>query len=269
MPWPWLLIAFAIFLIGLSKSGLGAGLGLIVVPMVAIGLANTPLGSQAALGLLLPLLIAGDIFSIVQHRKSFNYALIRKLVLPTILGILAGSAVLWIIHAQDQRLVEILIRLEIGLESIFLVTLTWWRNFRGIQQKLLPEPSRSWITGLFTGVSTTLAHAAGPIVANYLLPLKPDRRSFVGTTAVFFFFANSTKLLPYALAGQFNHVDLTLVLILLPLVALGALCGLWIVKRITDQSFFRFVYLAVFFIGIYLVAESGFRLHQFFTSPMT
>jgi uncharacterized protein len=254
----WILICFAIFLIGVTKSGLGAGLGLIVVPMVAIGLAYTPLGSDAALGLLLPLLICGDVISISQYRKELDFTLVRRLLLPTALGIIVGSALLeWIHTRQNQELVEKLIRLEIGLESILLVSLYWWRQSRGEQLKLMPEPARSWITGLFTGVSTTLAHAAGPIIAAYLLPLKLDRKVFVGTTATFFCIVNIAKLPAYWASGMFSEIDYVLTAMLVPLVFIGALVGRWLIKRLTNQNYFKIAYALVFAVGWYLVIESA------------
>ncbi len=257
----WLLVCFAIFLIGVTKSGLGAGMGLIVVPLTTIGLAGTALGSDAALGLPLPLLICGDLTSISQYRKFFDVELIRKLLPPSLIGIAVGSALLWYIHrAGDAKLIEALIRLEIGCESILLVCLFWWREIRGRQQRLTPEPARSWLTGLFTGISTTLAHAAGPIVAGYLLPLRLDRRVFVGTTAVFFFICNATKLPTYYFAGQFAKIDLLLTAKLVPLVFAGALVGRWIVRRLTDQSYFRIIYVLVFLLGWYLLIESSLEL---------
>jgi len=258
---PWIIICTAIFFIGLSKSGLGAGLGLIVVPIVAVTLDYTPLGSKAALGLLLPLLILGDVISLTQYRKIFDFSKVRSLVIPTAVGVGIGSLLLYSIHnTGNDKLIAALLRLEIGLESIFLVSLHWWRQYKGMQQSLMPEPRRSWITGIFIGVSTTLAHAAGPIMTAFLLPLKLERRVFVGTVAVFFFFVNSSKLPAYYLAGQFDSVPYALVLKLAPLVVLGALCGFWLIKRLTDQSFFRFVYIAVFVIGVYLVGESVWML---------
>ena len=253
---PWLIICLAVFLIGLTKSGLGAGMGLIVVPMVAIALGYTPMGTQAALGLLLPLLILGDITALTQYRKIFDFSKVKPLVLPTFLGICVGSLLLFAIHKQGAGLVAALMRLEIGLESIFLVSLHWWRQYKGMQHKLIREPQRSWITGSFIGVSTTLAHAAGPIMAAYLLPLKLDRRVFVGTTAVFFFLANTSKLPAYYVAGQFSNVDWKTAGMLAPLVFAGAGFGFWLIKKLTDQSFFRFVYIAVFVMGWYLVVES-------------
>jgi uncharacterized protein len=261
MSWAWLLICFSVFLIGLTKSGLGAGLGLIVVPLTAIGLGYTELGSPAALGLLLPLLIVGDVVSVGQYRREFDLKRVRRLLLPTAIGIVLGSGLLWWVHRlEDQQLVATLIRLEIGIESIFLVSLYWWREYRGAQHKLMPEPMRGWVTGLFTGVSTTLAHAAGPIVASYLLPLKLDRRVFVGTTAFFFFLANSSKLPTYFAAGMFSQIQPTLVLKLVPLVLIGAAAGRMVVKRLTDQSFFRIIYILVFLVGWYLLIESVYRL---------
>jgi uncharacterized protein len=254
---PWIIICIAVFFIGLSKSGLGAGLGLIVVPIVAVALDYTPLTSKAALGLLLPLLILGDILSLAQYRKIFDFSKVRRLVVPTAVGVSIGSLLLYSIHnTGNDKLIAALLRLEIGLESVFLVSLHWWRQYKGIQQRLMPEPQRSWITGTFIGISTTLAHAAGPIMTAYLLPLQLERRVFVGTVAVFFFFVNTSKLPAYYLAGQFNDVPYLLVLQLCPLVVLGAICGFQLIKRLTDQSFFRFVYIAVFTIGIYLIGES-------------
>ncbi len=253
---PWLVICLAVFLIGLTKSGLGAGMGLIVVPMTAIALSYTPMGAPAALGLLLPLLILGDLIAVAQYRKIFDFSKVRLLLLPTAIGIGVGSFLLFLIHKQSVDLVAALMRLEIGLESIFLVSLHWWRTYKGVQQKLLPEPTRSWITGSFIGVSTTLAHAAGPIMAAYMLPLKLDRRVFVGTTAVFFFLANSAKLPFYYWVGQFDSVNWSQAAMLAPLVFVGAGCGFLLIKKLTDQSFFRFVYIAVFAMGVYLVIDS-------------
>ncbi|MFT3789022.1 MAG: sulfite exporter TauE/SafE family protein [Tepidisphaeraceae bacterium] len=253
---PWLLICFAIFLIGLTKSGLGAGMGLIVVPLTALGLGHTSRGSEAALGLLLPLLIAGDLMSVWQYRRVFSFQLVKPLMLPTAIGIGLGSGLLYLIHQQNAQLIGTLMRLEIGLESVVLVGLSWWREFRGLQHKLLPEPLRSWLSGLFTGVSTTLAHAAGPVVAMYLLPLKPQRQVFVGSAAVFFFLANTAKLPTYILAGQFAKAEPSFIVKFLPLVVAGALVGFYLVRRMTDSGYLKLINVATFVIGVYLVIES-------------
>ena len=257
----WTVICLGVFLIGLTKSGLGAGLGLIVVPIVAIALGHTDRGSAAALGLLLPLLLTGDVISVCQYRRLFDFTLIRPLVVPAAIGIALGSVMLWAIHRpENERLIGTLVRLEIGVESVLLVGLHWWRSSRGDGARLMREPLRAWLSGTYTGISTTLAHAAGPVVALYLLPLKPDRRTFVGTTALFFAMANASKLPAYYFAGQFEHAELGFTVRFLPCLVAGAAVGFWLNKRLTDFSFLRFVYVATFAIGVYLTIDAGVTL---------
>ena len=68
----WSIVFLAVFLIGVTKSGFGSGVGLMIVPMTAIAMGYIPgRGSEAALGLLLPLLIAGDLIAVWQYRRLF------------------------------------------------------------------------------------------------------------------------------------------------------------------------------------------------------
>lgn len=266
-PW-WLLIVGSIFLIGLTKSGFGAGVGLIIVPLTMIACGNIAyLGEPAALGLLLPLLIAGDLIAVVQYRKLFIKRFLAMLGPGTIVGVALGSLLLWWLHNQEHRqLVAALLRIEIGLESIILVSLHWWRQWRGVQQKLMPEPARSTLTGAFAGASSTIAHAAGPIIAMYLLPLRLERRAFVGTTAIYFFLLNTAKLPAYFLSGQFDYVDFRVVAWGLPVVYLGALAGFFIIKRMNDRTFSRIVYVLTFLLGWYVLID-GARLLISYANP--
>jgi len=68
--WWWGVVWLSIFLIGVTKSGFGSGFGLMVVPLIAIALGHIPSrGSEAALGLLLPLMLAGDVIAVWQDRE--------------------------------------------------------------------------------------------------------------------------------------------------------------------------------------------------------
>jgi uncharacterized membrane protein YfcA len=320
----WAIVFLAVFLIGVTKSGFGSGVGLMIVPMTAIGLAHIPmraggvrLGAEAALGLLLPLLVVGDFIAISQYFRLFfpsnrspedddsfvpvssglrhnrqkaaapfspgnstvavaepdaavNVAdaelppylrarlVMRRLLPGTFLGVILGGALLAVLH-QSQNLVGALIRIEIGVESIILVGLHWWRIQRGVQQRLMTEPWRSHLTGGFAATSSTLAHAAGPIIAMYLLPLRLDRQLYVGTCAVYFFILNCCKLPAYYFSGQFAHAQLSFTLCFLPLVFAGAFFGKWLVKRLNDALFTKIVYVLTFLLGCYILFD-GLRL---------
>jgi uncharacterized protein len=270
MVW-WLIVFLAVLLIGVTKSGFGSGVGLMIVPMTAIAMGHIPgRGTEAALGLLLPLLITGDLIAVWQYSHLFfgrtpdidgnesqgfqARTVIRRMLPGTIVGVALGGLLLALLHS-NANLVGALIRIEIGCESILLVSIHWWRLYRGIQQRLMPEPWRSTLTGGFAAVSSTLAHAAGPIIAMYLLPLRLDRQLFVGTCAVYFFLLNTAKIPVYYASGQFAHASVLFTFRLLPLVIVGAVFGRWLNKRINDALFTKIVYIVTFALGCYILAD--------------
>ncbi|WP_428939000.1 sulfite exporter TauE/SafE family protein [Fontivita pretiosa] len=261
MQWVWWGLAWlAIFLIGVTKSGFGSGVGLMIVPMMAIAMGHIPSrGSEAALGLMLPLLIAGDLIAVWQYRRLFSLSIIKRLLPGTAAGVVIGGLMLWWFH-QFSTIVGALIRIEIGIESILLVVLHWWRQWRGVQEHLLPEPWRSHGTGAFAAVSSTLAHAAGPIIAMYLLPLRLDRALYVGTCAIYFFILNTAKLPAYVLCGQFTHASPLFAVQFLPLVLIGAVAGVWLNRRLSDKLFTRVVYVMTFMLGWYVLIDGVWRL---------
>lgn len=261
---PYLVVAFAVLLIGVTKSGFGAGTGLIIVPITALGMAQLPeYGEQAALGLLLPLLCVGDLIAVIQYRKLLDARLLKLLAWPTLVGVVVGAVLLWGIEyvgGRSRELAVALIRLEIGLECVILVGLHYYGQIKGLERRLMPEPRRSWLTGTYCGVSSTLAHAAGPIIGLYLIPLKLPREVFVGTCAAYFCALNTVKLPAYFAAGMFSKVPWMLAAILLPLVFAGAMVGRWMVKKVNDKVFGRVIYATTMGMGVYLICDSIRRL---------
>jgi len=258
----WSIALCAIFLIGVTKSGFGSGVGLMIVPMMAIAATNIrTLGAAAALGLLLPLLIAGDILAAYQYRNLFSFDIVRKLLPGTAVGLVIGGLLLWWFHNHSADVTVLLIRLEIGLESVALVALHWWRTARGTAD--VAYAPRAWhdhTVGGFSAVSSTLAHAAGPIITLYLLPQKLGRDRYVGTSAVYFFILNAAKLPVYWVGGQFRYASPLFALRFLPVVVAGALFGWWIKSRINDRLFSGIVYAVTFALGWYLLADAAVKL---------
>lgn len=256
----WLLVFLAVFLIGLTKSGFGAGVGLMIVPMTVVAMGHTAYTSAAALGLMLPLLVLGDGLAVWLHRRHVDAPTVRRLLVPgTLLGVVLGGLALRWFHGQQALLVP-LIKLEVGLESVVLVGLHWWRVSRGHAPRAAPTPARYALTGAAAGASSTLAHAAGPIIALFLLPRRLDRRVFVGTCAVYFGLLNAAKLPAYAGSHMFDRGTLLLSLYTAPLVVAGAAFGFWVNRRLNDELFGRVVYALTFLLGWYLVADAGAEL---------
>lgn len=126
----WVLVGFAVFLIGVTKSGFGAGVGLMIVPMTVIAMSHLQARAGAALGLMLPLLIVGDLIAVCQHRKLFNRDAVIRLLPGTLIGLIIGGGLLLAFDNQSPKKVTAFIEIEVGLESILLVSLHWWRTWR-------------------------------------------------------------------------------------------------------------------------------------------
>lgn len=256
----WAVIFLAIFLIGVAKSGFGSGVGLMIVPMTVMALGHTRHGSQAALGLMLPLLIAGDLIAVWQYRRLFSGTIVKKLLPGTFAGVVLGALLLWGFHrvgGTNDAVLRGLIKVEVALESIGLVALHWWRVWRGQALQVVPTPLRSTLTGAAAGVSSTLAHAAGPIIALYLLPQKLERQLFVGTCAIYFFILNTAKLPAYWGSSMFRREALWLSLYTLPLVIAGAVFGSWVNRKMNDAVFSKVVYVMTFLLGWWLLWDGG------------
>jgi len=261
----WSIVILAIFLIGLTKSGFGSGAGLMIAPMTTFAMAHIPrYGPDAALGLLLPLLMVGDFIALWQYRRLLSMKIVVRLLPGTISGVVLGTLLLRWFVSQQKEVTEALVNVTIGTESVFLVLLHFYRVWRarGELPVYVPRIAKSFSVGAFAGVSSTLAHGAGPIISLHLLPQRLERGMFVGTCALYFFLMNALKMPGYYGAGLFAKISMSLALSFMPLVIIGALSGYWVNRRINDRIFTNTVYVITFALGWYILAKGGLALRN-------
>jgi hypothetical protein len=100
--------------------------------------------------------------------------------------------------------------------------------------------------GFLGGFITMIGNAAGPIMSIYFLSMGFDKNKFIGTAAWFFLFVNLFKVPMHVFIWK--TIDLNILLFdlsLFPLILLGALTGVWIVKKIPEQPYKIFVIVSV------------------------
>lgn len=151
------MIAVADFLTGLSKGGLGGMVGASNTPMMVLIM---PL--DQAVGLLLPILMLGDIFAVAAHWRRWVTRLIWMLILGALIGVALGT---WVISNLSPLL------LRRGLGVLVLVFLLYRLFEKRILGSLTYQPRR-WhgaLAGSTAGFTSTLAHAGGPPITIYLL----------------------------------------------------------------------------------------------------
>jgi len=146
--------------------------------------------------------------------------------------------------------------LKLGIGSIALMFVLYQVVRSQLLQKVAekrPSPSIGIILGTTSGFTSTLAHVGGPPMVMYMLPQKLPRNLFVGTTAVFFFIVNLVKLIPYAWLGLLVVGNLTVTLLLLPVLFVGTRLGVWLNQRFSEVWFNRVVYLILLLVGVQLI----------------
>ena len=237
------LIAIPVVLLtGISKTGIPGLFGGMAVPMLSLVIA--PLQAAA---IMLPILCLIDLFGLRAFRGVYDRANMPILFIGLAIGIVAGTLVFGLVRQDVLRLLIGAIAVAFALNNLF-----GWAKRRAPTQA-------SWPWGIFwsalSGLTSFLAHAgAAPIMA-YLLPLRLDRRVYVGTMVWFFFASNYAKIIPYAYLGQLDTSNLLTALVLLPFVPLGVKLGVLIQGKINEQVFYQISYWSLLGIGIKLVYD--------------
>lgn len=109
-----------------------------------------------------------------------------------------------------------------------------------------------------SGVTSFIAHAGGPPVSAYVIPLRLPPLTFTATLAFFFFVINLSKWVPYAWLGLLDIRNMATSLVLLPLAPLGVWIGVRLARRIDPVLFYRILYIGMFLTGVKLLWD-GFR----------
>ncbi len=241
-PWFYAVAVPAVLLMGLSKSGFGSGFGALAVPLMALAV---PVPQAAAI--MLPLLAVMDAFGITALWRERDRALLRLLLPAGLLGTLIGTALFgWLSAAFVAGLVGAMTLLFLAIRRLFP------------PRRDAPPPSRwlGWLMGTASGFTSFVAHAGGPPIGFYVLPLKLAPVTFTATMAVFFTAINASKWLPYAWLGLFDATNLLTSAVLAPLAPLGVWLGVRIVRRVRQDLFYRLFELGMLLTGIKLVWDA-------------
>jgi uncharacterized protein len=249
-PLQWIFAALAAFLVGVSKSGI-AGLSIFSVALFA----HIFPSSKQATGIVLPLLIIGDVVAVLAYRRHTQWGYLWKLFPFTAAGVVLGYFALGAISDRHARSM-------IGAIIVSLAVLSYWRRFRALPAEGsggsgATTRRHSWIfaasVGVVAGFVTLIANAAGPLMGVYLVSMRLPKLEFVGTAAVFFMCLNLFKVPFMVSLGLITVHSVGLNLLLAPAVVSGIFAGRWLVARINQALFERLVLLLSAIAGILLL----------------
>ncbi|UUX34679.1 sulfite exporter TauE/SafE family protein [Fundicoccus culcitae] len=219
------LLALVALIVGFSKAGIQGA------TMPAVAILAVMFGGKASAGIMLPMLIVGDIAAVYQYGKAANFRDVLKLMPASVIGIILGA--LTGNYLDDQQFKFIM-----GIIVLICLALLVFRQF---QKQAVELPKRPWLTqlvGVTSGFSSMVGNAAGPIFNVYILAQNLNKNAMIGTTAWFFLIINLIKV-PFHvfLWGTITWDTLKYTLFAIPFIGIGALIGIWLIKRINENPY--------------------------------
>jgi hypothetical protein len=236
----------AVIFLGLSKGGF-VGLGVTAVPLLSL---VVPVPQAAAI--LVPILITQDAVSVWIYHRDFSAWNLAALIPGTVAG--AALATLTAAAISPEA-----VKLAVGLIALLFVasraTAPWL-------ERHLPKPGivSGVVWGTAAGFASTLANAGSPPYQIHMLPQRLPKMTFVGTTALYFAATNLLKVPSYFVLGQLTWTNLSIGLALVPLAAATNMLGVYLVRRISMEAFYRVAYVLILLIGLELVRSATMAL---------
>lgn len=227
--WGWAIAILGALLIGISKTGV-AGLG-----VFAVALFTLIFPARASTGIILPILIVGDIVAVISYRHDAVWLHLVRLLPWAGLGVIAGYFAL---EFLDPGQVGHLI----GGILLVITVLQYWRMRSAQEVERAGEAlaHNVWLAalvGVLAGFFTMVSNASGPIMIIYLLAMGLPKVEFMGTTAWFYFILNLVKVPFSANLGLITPQTLSFDLLMAPFAVIGGLLGYQILKRINQRLF--------------------------------
>lgn len=225
---PFLLAALGAFLLGIAKSGV-KGIAVFIVILFVFAF-----GAKASTGVLMPLLIGGDIFAIIYYKKHADWKYIFILIPWMILGVILGTYFGNLLDENTFRL---------GMAGLILLTtllLLYWERY---PLKQVPSHwSFAGSLGVLAGFTTMIGNLAGAVTNIYFLAMRLPKNVFIGTSAYVFFIINLFKVPFHVFVWETINLGSFLTsLSYFPFLFLGLFVGVKVVARINDKNYRKLI----------------------------
>ena len=241
-PTAFALAGLAALFIGISKAGFGGGLGMLTTPLCVLAF-----GAKDAIGILLPLLCAGDAFSLYHYWGKWEGKNLKYLLPGVFVGVLIG--VHFVGRFSPRQL-----NIAIGVLALSFVLFQTVKEavFRA-EGALVPNHWLGVPCGIGAGVASSFAHGAGPVISLFLVPQRMAKEVYVGTTILVFTWINWIKLPFFFRNDIINGPTLIESARLFLFVPLGVWVGVWLNRKISERQFLKFVYVSITLTALQLI----------------
>ena len=225
----WFVISISALSIGMSKTGV-QGIMLMIVPLMAMAF-----GAKESTGVILPMLCMADIIAVAYYKRIADWKVVAKLLPTAILGFFLAIGV-------DNMIPNGQFRQLMGWTLMLALVVMIWSEIFGKENRWMKKWWYAAIFGLLGGFTTMIGNAAGPVISVYLLSMRKEKMEYIGINAWFFLVVNLLKVPLQAFVwDNITWDSLQLNLVMLPVIGIGSLIGIRIVKLLPEKIFRRFI----------------------------
>lgn len=239
----WLVICLAVFILGMGKAGI-KGFSVIIVISIAF-----VFGEKYSTGVLLPMLVFADILAVIYYKRHVQWEYVFKLLPWMVVGVLVG---VWVGDYIPEEVFKNMMAVIIIICVVTMLFLETKKNPKVPTNKFF-----SAVMGFSAGFATMIGNLAGPISNIYFLAIRFPKNEFIGTAAMLFFIVNLFKVPFHIFVWKTVSVE-TLVLnsVLFPVILVGFILGVYVVKKISNINYRRFILVITAVGGIIMLLKS-------------
>ena len=217
-------------LLGISKAGIKGIAALIVTGLALV------YGAKNSTGIMMPLLICGDVFAVLHYKRHVKWHYIWKLipwmVLGVLLGVVGGNTI------SEKTFTYGMVIIIMGSTLM----MSYWEQKKS--DSVPTHWSFSGFMGVLAGFTTMVGNLAGVFTNIYFLAMRLPKNEFIGTAAWLFFIVNLFKVPFHILIWKTININsIKISASLVPFVILGFLIGVRIVKKIKNDNYRRLILL--------------------------
>ena len=225
---------------GMSKTGVH-GAGMLAVPLLA-----NVFGGQLSSGIMLPMLVMADVFGVWYYHRHASWKHLKILFPWAAMGVVLGTVIGKYI---DDTIFMIIMAIII---LISLVVMIWLE--KGHKNDIPHQKTFAATSGILGGFTSMVGNLAGTVMAVYLLSMRLPKNAFIGTTAWFFLVINWFKVPFHIFSWHTINVNTVLFdLVTLPVIILGALLGIQIVKKLSENTYRWFIIIMTIVAAVFML----------------
>lgn len=225
-----ILILLAVGLLsGMSKTGVH-GASMLSVPLLAL-----VFGGQNSSGVMLPILLIADAIGVWYYHRHASVKHLKIIIPWAISGIVLGTVI-------GKLIDDHIFRLIMATTILGSIVIMFWLNSERHKDEVPNNPFFAGTMGILGGFTSMVGNLAGSVMAVYLLAVRLPKNIYIGTTSWFFLIINWAKVPFHVLSWHTINLNTALLSLLTsPAIILGAVIGIAIIKKISEEKFRIFI----------------------------